>query len=328
MVDSTPLAWVLIALASIAIVLNTLILLSVLLSVNLHTKCHYIFANWSAAHLFLNVAVLIRASVFLLQKREKDALCRLMLGSETGGVSAVLLWAVTLASDRYIAIFWPAYYKRTSHRQLMLFSVSIWAVSVAIGLVMAWNVEVSVGCLLRSSLSPAFYLCFVSSSMALCIGTVTFYAIILVLTVRRLRTNAPTSSEQMRRRNDRDLRLLVTISVVLALFLICQMARPIVSLVLYMTSTADSQVSQVSAQFATVLAVLETFGNFGTFAVRSDDYRHAFISVATCRCRAILSTRQRATQNSLSSCRSSALTHSLRLDHAKELNNIDHADAL
>uniref|UniRef100_A0A914UI15 G-protein coupled receptors family 1 profile domain-containing protein n=1 Tax=Plectus sambesii TaxID=2011161 RepID=A0A914UI15_9BILA len=311
MVDSTPLAWVLIVLASAAIVSNAVILLSVWLSVNLHTKCHYIFANWSAAHFFLNVAVLFRASVYLLQKRDKDELCRVVIGSETGGVSAVLLWAVILASDRYMAIFWPTYYKRTSSRQFMLVSVSIWTLSVAVGLILGWNVTNSArNCLLRTSLSSNLYLSFVSSNVALCVGTVAFYAIILVLTTRRLRINASISSQNMRRRNDRDLRLLVTISVVLALFLLCQMARPTVSLLLYMTSTADSHISQVSAQLATVLAVLETFGNFITFAVRSEDYRQAFVSVASCRCRALASTRLRA--NNQSSQRESTHGHRRR----------------
>jgi hypothetical protein len=325
MVDSTPLAWVLIALASIAIVLNAVILLSVLLSANLHTKCQYIFANWSAAHLCLNVAVLFRAALFLLHKRDKDELCRVVIGSETGGVSAVLFWAVTLASDRYVAIFWPTYYNRTSNVQLFVFSLTTWIVSVAIGVTLGLNVNNAANnCLLRTSLSAALYLLFVSSSVALCIGTVAFYAIILVLTTRRLRINGAAPSTSQRRRNDRDWRLLVTISVVLALFLVCQMARPTVSLVLYITSTADSLISQISAQLASVLAIMETYGNFITFAVRSEDYRQAFCSVLHCRLRAIPS-RKHATQ---SFSRSKSTSNSKRRNEFKELQSSITADAM
>lgn len=281
-----------VGLGLLSLFFNSIIVISVVGFRFLDNKCNHIIANFSAANFLLSLGILSKAVRGLIDtggNRIPPVLRKATLSFHNGTLTAVLLWALSLASDRYVAIFEAQFYNRPSVNQFRIFAFILWSMSGISAYVSSFFViPLEVGCVSItyspwSSFSPEFTSAFAIFYVTLGTLTLLFYVIIVVCTKRKIENIRRQGGEQqLRAQMERTRSLLSMILLILVSFSICHLVRPIVYHLETGVMHTPSYMRDVIYEYMSLIMLMDGIFTCAVYFARSNEYRQALVFILCC----------------------------------------------
>lgn len=270
----------------IIILANLMVMVAIFMNRRFHFPIYYLLGNMAAADLFAGIAY---ANLMLntgpwtrtLTKEQWYIRGALIDISLTASVANLLAVAV----ERHQTIITMQLHSKMTKRRVVLLIISIWAVSVIMGLVPStiWNCECDLDdC---STVAPLYSRRFLIFWAVLNLLTffimVAMYARILIY-VRCQSTYASQHTSEMWH-SQTVVNLMKTISMVLGAFVICW-TPGLLTLLLDGLLGKASQANSYE-KFCLVIAECNSLVNPIIYSLRDDEMRRTFMSILCCLCR-------------------------------------------
>lgn len=269
--------------------LNLLIVLAVLMFRILQSKCHYVIMQLSAANGLLALGISIEALRALNNSVQTLVVVDWFLTAHVACLTSVLLWALSLSIDRYVAIFHAHYYRRASLNHLRTYSLAIWVLAGSVG-VLSWFYLLNQDCdkLTNSpwtSFTPGFISGFCGLYLVTSVSTVFGYGMIVICTKRKIRkiNRSHCGTERSKRSQiHKNESLLHMILLIICSFSFCHLIRPVVYFIETRMFDTPKFLQDILYEFVSLIMLLDGVINCAIYLVKSQEYRQALTLLLTC----------------------------------------------